>query len=211
MAQESDKNKKSSRNFSLEKTKKRSFDLEKEQPADVVTPTEESVADNVPSSEFPEAPDTGKPMKMTWIWICSAIVLIVIVIACIRGCESSQKASEETVVEQVAPADDMDETASDSSGGTATEDTATEASAAEESAASDPSAPAESVAPATNTHEASAGTATAEPPVATTFGDIEAEAIKVIRGDYGNGDVRKSRLGANYSAIQAEVNRRIRR
>lgn len=92
-------------------------------------------------------------------------MLIVIVIACIRGCESSQKASEETVVEQVAPADDMDETASDSSGGTATEDTATEASAAEESAASDPSAPAESVAPATNTHEASAGTATAEPPV----------------------------------------------
>ena len=66
MAQESDKNRKNSRNFSLEKTKKRSFDLEKEQPADVVTPTEESVADNVPSSEFPEAPDTGKPMKMTW-------------------------------------------------------------------------------------------------------------------------------------------------
>lgn len=33
-------------------------------------------------------------------------------------------------------------------------------------------------------------------------------ADAVIRGEYGSGDDRKARLGANYAAVQAEVNRR---
>ena len=36
--------------------------------------------------------------------------------------------------------------------------------------------------------------------------DIEALARAVIRGDYGNGEERKRRLGANYAAVQARVN-----
>lgn len=36
--------------------------------------------------------------------------------------------------------------------------------------------------------------------------DVEAEALKVIRGDYGNNPDRRQRLGENYSAIQARVN-----
>lgn len=36
--------------------------------------------------------------------------------------------------------------------------------------------------------------------------DIEALAQAVIRGDYGNGEERKQRLGANYAAVQARVN-----
>ena len=39
--------------------------------------------------------------------------------------------------------------------------------------------------------------------------DISALADAVMRGDYGNGDERKRRLGSNYSAVQAEVNRRL--
>ena len=36
--------------------------------------------------------------------------------------------------------------------------------------------------------------------------DIEALARAVIRGEYGNGEERKRRLGANYAAVQARVN-----
>lgn len=36
--------------------------------------------------------------------------------------------------------------------------------------------------------------------------DIESLARAVIRGDYGNGEERKRRLGANYEAVQARVN-----
>ena len=36
--------------------------------------------------------------------------------------------------------------------------------------------------------------------------DIEALAQAVIRGDYGNGEERKRRLGSLYAAVQARVN-----
>lgn len=39
--------------------------------------------------------------------------------------------------------------------------------------------------------------------------DINRLATAVIRGDYGNGEARKQALGANYAAVQAEVNRRL--
>lgn len=39
--------------------------------------------------------------------------------------------------------------------------------------------------------------------------DINALADAVMRGDYGNGQARRDALGANYDAVQAEVNRRI--
>lgn len=39
--------------------------------------------------------------------------------------------------------------------------------------------------------------------------DLEALATAVIRGDYGNGEERRRRLGANYGAVQAIVNARL--
>lgn len=39
-----------------------------------------------------------------------------------------------------------------------------------------------------------------------TSKQIENEAYKVIRGEYGNGDARKKALGSNYDAIQSRVN-----
>ncbi len=43
-----------------------------------------------------------------------------------------------------------------------------------------------------------------EPQVASE--DVETEAMKVIRGDYGNVPERKERLGSRYQAIQNRVN-----
>ena len=36
--------------------------------------------------------------------------------------------------------------------------------------------------------------------------DIESLAWAVINGDYGNGEERRQRLGANYDAVQRRVN-----
>ncbi|WP_172119268.1 N-acetylmuramoyl-L-alanine amidase [Actinomyces faecalis] len=43
-------------------------------------------------------------------------------------------------------------------------------------------------------------------PAPSVGGDIEALAQAVIRGEYGNGEDRKARLGSQYSAVQARVN-----
>lgn len=42
--------------------------------------------------------------------------------------------------------------------------------------------------------------------VTNVSNDIEAEAMKVIRGDYGIGQERKDRLGSKYQTIQSRVN-----
>lgn len=36
--------------------------------------------------------------------------------------------------------------------------------------------------------------------------DIDDLARRVIRGEFGNGQERRDRLGANYDAVQARVN-----
>ncbi|MEE1113079.1 MAG: hypothetical protein UH077_07875 [Bacteroidales bacterium] len=38
------------------------------------------------------------------------------------------------------------------------------------------------------------------------IGSIEEKALLVIRGNFGNGEERKAKLGAEYSAIQSKVN-----
>ena len=50
------------------------------------------------------------------------------------------------------------------------------------------------------------GSAPAPAPAAP---NIDALADAVIRGDYGNGEERKLRLGANYAAVQQRVNEKL--
>lgn len=52
------------------------------------------------------------------------------------------------------------------------------------------------------------GGGVAAAPAARTV-DIGALADAVIRGEFGSGDDRRARLGANYDAVQAEVNRKL--
>ncbi|MBM7051706.1 N-acetylmuramoyl-L-alanine amidase [Rothia sp. ZJ1223] len=55
------------------------------------------------------------------------------------------------------------------------------------------------------------GAGNAKPATTTTApsGDLNALADAVLRGDYGNGEERKRRLGSKYSAVQAIVNQRL--
>lgn len=66
-----------------------------------------------------------------------------------------------------------------------------------------PQAPAAQSAPAATARQ------TASAPAPT--GDVETMARRVIRGDYGNGQVRKDKLGTTYAEIQGRVNEMYRR
>lgn len=46
-------------------------------------------------------------------------------------------------------------------------------------------------------------------PTPAPSGDIDVLADAVIRGEYGNGEERKRRLGSNYVAVQARVNEKL--
>lgn len=50
------------------------------------------------------------------------------------------------------------------------------------------------------------GAGTPIAPAPNVSGSIEEKARAVIRGEYGNGEERKTRLGADYPAVQARVN-----
>lgn len=51
-----------------------------------------------------------------------------------------------------------------------------------------------------------ATTAPTPAPAPAPSGNVDALAKAVIRGDYGNGEERKRRLGSNYAAVQKRVN-----
>ena len=64
-----------------------------------------------------------------------------------------------------------------------------------------------------NAAASSASSAASATPAATAApsGDIEAEAMKVIRGDYGNNPGRREALGSRYSEVQKRVNQLMRK
>ena len=59
-------------------------------------------------------------------------------------------------------------------------------------------------------NELLAGSSASKPPATKPPAvNIDALADAVIRGDYGNGEERKRRLGANYAAVQKRVNQKL--
>lgn len=69
--------------------------------------------------------------------------------------------------------------------------------------------PATIVEPAKTAQSKPAATQTTKPFSVTSApvsGDVETNARRVIRGDFGNGQERRGKLGSSYSEIQAKVN-----
>lgn len=134
------------------------------------------------------APAEPEKSGKSWIWI------VVIAILALLVWWMWPKTAEEPVAEEVA-VEEVAET-------TAEEPVVEETTATPESdAQATPEAVAEEV--AQPVAPVAAEPVSAAPAVSA---DIEAEALKVIRGDYGVGQERKDRLGAQYAAIQGRVN-----
>lgn len=206
---------KSTRKFNLEKHVKRSFNLEKEGAA---TPA--------PSAEVPATPQPaptpapagggdatqtgngGNKGKHVLSLVVGLAVVAAIGFAAFRGCNSnSSQPVDEPVVDTVmdeqptAPTDSTQRADSTQLGGG---DQDTPAGAPNEVQPQDETvnAATPSAQPETSTPSTPSATKAATPSK-----DVDAEVQKVLRGDYGNGQERKDKLGSSYSKIQRAVNR----
>lgn len=206
---------KSTRKFNLEKHVKRSFNLEKEVAA---TPAPSAEAPATPQPAPTPAPagggnatqtgNGGNKGKHVLSLVVGLAVVAAIGFAAFRGCNSnSSQPVDEPVVDTVmdeqptAPTDSTQRADSTQFGGG---DQNAPAGAPNEVQPQDETvnAATPSAQPETSTPSTPSATKAATPSK-----DVDAEVQKVLRGDYGNGQERKDKLGSSYTKIQRAVNR----
>lgn len=148
-------------------------------------------------------PTPNEAKSKTWLWILLGLIVLG-VIGYMLFSKSGDKAAEtsEQEIEAVAEPDVPTDT-------TIVEDTEAEEIVSENNndVANNPetqrSNAVETPATVDNTSNVSPSTSANVPSVSN---DVEAEAMKVIRGDYGIGQERKDKLGSKYQTIQSRAN-----
>ncbi len=149
--------------------------------------------------------DSPKSKNLIW-WIVAIIVLCLIVFWIFP--KSGKNAEQETVTEIIEENTNGQVTAAQS-------DSATENMAVENGTEDETAVPTEDAYANSDSDVQGQPTASSDEPNITVTAssvdpnvsdDVEAEAMKVIRGDYGVGQERKDRLGAKYQTIQNRVN-----
>ena len=198
-------NKGTDHGFDISKGGKRKFDLTKDDDEPIVAPTAKTQPTALVNSVEP-APEPEEKKNGKWFWLILAVIVIILLIWWMlpgKSTESEPIVEEETIEEVTTPAENTEEVSNEAeipSGG----------DAVEENANNDESFnPSEAV---VNTQETTPAVPQTTNNVATNnapsavSNDVEAEAIKVIRGEYGIGQERKNMLGNKYDAIQQRVN-----
>lgn len=163
-----------------------------------------------PSTNPPEPTgDDSTPKKSKgWIWAAAVVVVAGgLWYFAARDNGGSQQTNEPAVA--VATADSVKDGASAEgaamqAGDEVAPDSIPQTGSAEQPAAAEPAA----AATAAGNDKPTATAADKQPAAdkATPTGDIEDTAMNVIRGNYGNGNVRKQNLGDKYQTIQNRVN-----
>jgi cytoskeletal protein RodZ len=155
----------------------------------------------------PEVRKKGNSNKL-WAIIGLAVVVVVVIVVALNQCQSDSKTTP-SIIEEPAPesvpesaggtGDIVSDTATDSTTVTSTDLTQTTATTqSPQNAETVSSAP-------TNSNGANA--TDLKHSVTTQISeDVETEAFKVIRGDYGNVPKRKELLGSKFQPIQDRVN-----
>lgn len=201
---------KSTRKFNLEKHVKRSFNLEKDGAEAPATPQPAPAPTPAPAGggDATQTGNGGNKGKHVLSLVVGLAVVAAIGFAAFRGCNSnSSQPVDEPVVDTVmdeqptAPTDSTQRADSTQLGGG---DQNTPAGAPNEVQPQDETvnAATPSAQPETSTPSTPSATKAATPSK-----DVDAEVQKVLRGDYGNGQERKDKLGSSYSKIQRAVNR----
>lgn len=209
-------NKGDERNFDISKGSKRRFDLTKD--------VDEAGNDNgdVAPSGIENGSETaggnstggGEPQcSKKWLWIILAVLAIGLLAWWLWPASKKSDATENTPVAETAASADS---SADSVAVTPqVDEMQTEGQLQDEAATPDakanpaatPAAPAKpAAAPAQPADPAASSAPSPVNSPAIVSNDIEAEARKVIRGDYGVGRERKEKLGAYYRDIQRRVN-----
>lgn len=151
-------------------------------------------------------PDPG-PKSKRWIWWAVAAAVVVVAggvwYFAARDNGGSQQTDEPPIAVATADSAENDTSAEGTAmqeGGDVAPDSTLPTGNAGQTAEAEPAAPANDK-PAAKAADKQPAAATATP-----TGDIEDTAMNVIRGNYGNGNVRKQNLGDKYQTIQNRVN-----
>ena len=200
-------NKGTDHGFDISKGGKRKFDLTKDDDdlivASAPSPQPKVSANHVTPTLEPEEKKNNK-----WFLIILSIIIIILLIWWLLPGKSneSKPVVEEETIEEVAPvvenAEEVSEEAAIPVEGDAVED---KVESDESNTPSEPLANTPKTDPVHTAPQATKDTAPNSVPTVVS-NDVEAEALKVIRGDYGIGEERKSKLGNQYDAIQKRVN-----
>lgn len=192
-------NKGGDHNFDISKGGKRKFDLTKDDDEPIVSATNINVSQPInPANPEPDENPSGGSKK--WIWIILAAVVIA-VLAWLFITGNSDSVPENAITEsEVVPVDSIEETP-----------TPVEEVAVEENVDETVPAQGEEVATSSESNpeivETPSSSSTTSTFSSTPISDnIEYEALRVIRGDYGIGQERRNNLGDKYQAIQKRVN-----
>lgn len=181
-------NKGTDRSYDLSKGGKRKFDLTKEVDEPIVT---------LSGSDGPVGGGAGTNSKSRKIWLWFALVVVAALLAYFLWPTANDVAEDQAVENAMQPEDETTDSVTDEA--TATPD----ADAQSEGAAEIESEPTSTELPATTSEAAPKTNSSTN---ATALDNIEAQALKVIQGDYGVGQERKNKLGTQYQAVQNRVN-----
>lgn len=186
---------KSTRGFNLEKSKKRSFNLEKETETveKPIAGAKDMQADSKPTASQTGDSNVSSGSGKKWIVLAVILVLVVLGVLAFRGC-GNKSTSQEPVkapVESVSDSTDKEKADSTSS----VEQSQAPESNEQQEASGEQNSNA-------NTNSSSSDLSTGSP-VANT---VEQKAMQVWDGVYGNGAERKAKLGSDYAAVQKRVN-----
>lgn len=196
-------NKGTDHGFDISKGGKRKFDLSKDDEEPVGAP---AVKPQPTASVNPvkPTPESEEKKNYKWLWILLVIIVVILMIWWLlsgKSTESEPVIEEETVEEITTPTENTEEV-SDEAEISAVEDAAKENANNDKS--SDPSEPVVNTPETIPTHAVPQSIKNNAPYVVSN--DVEAEALKVIRGEYGIGQERKDKLGSQYEVIQRRVN-----
>ena len=209
------------RNFDLDKGGKRHFDLSKDdlqenvapQSIDTVNQSAEAeksaVQNSSESTQQIEAPKENGSGKKVVIWlIVSLLIIAAAIFFFMRSCNQSK---DEALAEEAVEATSAQ---TEDEGANAVTDTlgnipggAVEAENAEEAGKTMADGQNERRSASAAAPTASSAGNEASAPVGDD--DLNTVVNATIRGDYGNGEARKSALGNRYRQVQSEVNRRL--
>lgn len=187
-----------------------------EVPASVQEPNLSKAATDKAIEYGPEEP---KKKGFAWLWALIGIAIVLAFLGWVflkKGDKTDSNTPEQTE-ESVAVADSVNEdsVATLPSETNSDEGDASDARNSNEVAenGTDGSASVDNGTISANSSADNAGQATAVPAnqgnasaASMPGNDVEAEAMKVIRGEYGNNPVRRNNLGSKYQEIQSRVN-----
>ena len=198
-------NKGTDHGFDISKGGKRKFDLTKDVDEPVVAPTAEPQP-TAPGNSVKPTPEPEEKKNGKWFWVILAIIVIIFLVWWLlpgKSTDSEPIVEEGTIEEVTTPAENTEEVSNES-------EIPAVGDAVEKNANNDESSnPSESI---VNTPEITPVATQTTNNVVTNnapsvvSNDVEVEALKVIRGEYGIGQERKNRLGNKYDAIQQRVN-----